>query len=670
MRISKLLVLGTVVVALSVATPLTADIKYHGIAIQKVQFGPGGDVFAQEGDTVDVHIRVTNIDDYGHAVRINGIYDVVHHTSGDVASGNLLAAPFTLTNRNDYHDVTYQYVVAVGDPNPLIDTANTTGTDLGTGLTVTASVESPLNLYAPEIGLDKYADKEAFCEGGTPTVNYTYEVTNTGDEDLTDVEVYDDLGDGTCYPTGPSGDDGDGYLNPDETWTYTCVKTISDTYYNEAEVQASGRYTDAFVNAFDDWTVTATPPPGVDVNPESAEICEGGDPVELCAVVTGGIGNIVYSWTKDGSPMVGETGDCITVSEAGKYCVHIVDETTKCDAEACGTLVVNENPSCILEAAAAPVCPSEGGNYVLAAVTGGTPKYTLVWEITAGAGWAIESGQGTDELVYSVSDVADECATFKLTVTDSKGCETTCDIEVCCTGDTYCTFTQGFYGNAGGTACGGMTTTQIIDAVLGSGVRVGIEGQRSILFTSAADIILRLPAGGTPRVLPAGLNVNANNTAALKDAKLLKGKDDRITNTLVGQVVALTLNMRLHTIPCMDADGFDQALADYVFPEADYICVQQGEDGCIMRYAIPESLQGLSVDALLAKANLALAGDEKLVDGAYEGASFVNELFDECMTIVACPVDPVEICDDECDNDFDGVIDENVEEGDCIILPE
>ena len=37
-------------------------------------------------------------------------------------------------------------------------------------------------------------------------------------------------------------------------------------------------------------------------------------------------------------------------------------------------------------------------------------------------------------------------------------------------GDTFCSFTQGFYGNEGGKACGGMTTREIIDEVLGDGV--------------------------------------------------------------------------------------------------------------------------------------------------------------------------------------------------------
>ena len=62
--------------------------------------------------------------------------------------------------------------------------------------------------------------------------------------------------------------------------------------------------------------------------------------------------------------------------------------------------------------------------------------------------------------------------------------------------------------------------------------------------------------------------------------------------------------------------------------------------------------------------NVALAGAEELVDGAYEGASFINELFDECWTIVTCPVID-EICDNGCDDDFDGYTD--LDDSDCLI---
>jgi len=210
-------------------------------------------------------------------------------------------------------------------------------------------------------------------------------------------------------------------------------------------------------------------------------------------------------------------------------------------------------------------------------------------------------------------------------IADTNDCCNTCELEVLIEecGGGYCTFTQGFYGNEGGTACGGLTTTEIINAVIGDGVFVGARGLDvndvngpSIEFYSAACIIERLPCGGKPRPLPDDLgNVDCNDQTALKDAKLLKNKkDDRITNTLVGQTVALTLNLRLHTIPCEDANGFDLGLGDYTFPEADYICVQQEEDGCIYRYAIPESLQGIPAWVALDMANEALAGAKELVE--------------------------------------------------------
>ena len=57
-------------------------------------------------------------------------------------------------------------------------------------------------------------------------------------------------------------------------------------------------------------------------------------------------------------------------------------------------------------------------------------------------------------------------------------------------------------------------------------------------------------------------------------------------------------------------------------------------------------LQGIPVSFLLEMANDALAGDTALIGGAYAGASFVNELFDECLSIVTCPQeDSCDYCD-------------------------
>jgi hypothetical protein len=54
--------------------------------------------------------------------------------------------------------------------------------------------------------------------------SYTYHVRNSGVFDDTDVVLTDD----NCSPiSDPTGDDGDGVLNPGETWNYTCHTTLS-----------------------------------------------------------------------------------------------------------------------------------------------------------------------------------------------------------------------------------------------------------------------------------------------------------------------------------------------------------------------------------------------------------------------------------------------------------
>src|SRR4051794_40213332 len=52
------------------------------------------------------------------------------------------------------------------------------------------------------------------------SATYTYDLYNSGEFDISDVTVADDL----CSPvSGPTGDDGDGLLNPGEDWTYSCT---------------------------------------------------------------------------------------------------------------------------------------------------------------------------------------------------------------------------------------------------------------------------------------------------------------------------------------------------------------------------------------------------------------------------------------------------------------
>ena len=556
-------------------------------------------------------------------------------------------------------------LIEVGEFNIVTNQVHVDGFDSATPVpdVIDATTSKSALVVSPDINIEKVGDAMAFCEGDDPNVVYTYYVDNTGDEPLTDVEILDD----TCGPLVLT-DNGDGDPNLDigETWTYECEMQVTEDTLNLVIVDANGYWTGAHVSDVNEWEVLELPPPVVTVSPDDATICDANDQT-FCADVTGGIGPFTYSWTLDGVPIIADT-NCITVSEPGEYCVTVYDTETRCDANDCGTLTTVPAPKCSIDSGPTSLCEDDIGILQTYCTTEVADGY--LWEIIDGN--AVIDGND-DEPCVDVNALTLGTITLKLSLYNDvpgddehcwDGCQIVITVEEC--GGGFCTFTQGFYGNKGGRGCG-LKTPDLIDELLliGGPVVVGLPGNSITLGTSDCIIDL-LPAGGTPAVLPAG-DFDCNDTVNDIPSEVLKeskgkgkgnSKPSRFNNVLIGQTVALTLNLRLHEIPCTDANGFDQALGDYVFPDANYICVQQGEEGCIERYEIPESLQGLSVNELLIAANMALAGDEELVAGAYAGASFVNELFDECWTIVSCPVDPVEDCDDGCDNDFDGLVDE------------
>ena len=61
------------------------------------------------------------------------------------------------------------------------------------------------------------------------TITYIYNITNTGDVPLKDVNVTDiqDWGP-DCHPVYVKGDNGNGILDPGETWRYECNYTVPD----------------------------------------------------------------------------------------------------------------------------------------------------------------------------------------------------------------------------------------------------------------------------------------------------------------------------------------------------------------------------------------------------------------------------------------------------------
>jgi hypothetical protein len=226
-------------------------------------------------------------------------------------------------------------------------------------------------------------------------------------------------------------------------------------------------------------------------------------------------------------------------------------------------------------------------------------------------------------------------------------------------GGVFCTFTQGYYGNAGGRKCGGLKTPDLIFSLLltGGPVVVGTPGH-SITLNSSDCIIDLLPAGGTPSVLPSGnFGCPVDGLAPIPSSilKQFNKKESRFNNVLIGQIVALTLNLRLFDIDCAGGEETGD-LASWELP-AEFCTI--GYDGCITKHTAPSGFVGMQVGEILAMANEAIAGEDVGASlSAINGAvSFFNETFDECAEIVSCPIDPVEICDNGCDDDFDGLVD-------------
>ncbi len=127
---------------------------------------------------------------------------------------------------------TYTCSITAGEENTNEDienTASVTAIDEAGGTVSAESETITVDVIAPDIEITKTADPTVVNVGDT--VNYTIVVENTGDSDLFNVNVTDPLP--GCTLTGPSGDDGDDILQPDESWTYTCSITAGEENTNE-----------------------------------------------------------------------------------------------------------------------------------------------------------------------------------------------------------------------------------------------------------------------------------------------------------------------------------------------------------------------------------------------------------------------------------------------------
>jgi len=146
---------------------------------------------------------------------------------------------------------------------------------------------------APSISIEKATNGQDADQPTGPsitvgdTVTWTYVVKNTGNVDLTNVAVTDDQG---VTPSYVSGDDGDGILNPGESWTYTASGTaVEGQYANVGKVTADVPATEGSVSATDPSHYIGVPAkvPAIDIEKTlTNEVVHPGDTATFQIVVT------------------------------------------------------------------------------------------------------------------------------------------------------------------------------------------------------------------------------------------------------------------------------------------------------------------------------------------------------------------------------------------------
>jgi hypothetical protein len=121
--------------------------------------------------------------------------------------------------------------------------------------------------------------------------------------------------------------------------------------------------------------------------------------------------------------------------------------------------------------------------------------------------------------------------TFFFQIADVCGNLAYCDVAFVAPCGNFCTYTQGGYGNAGGTHSNGLNTTQTLDSLLLSGPIVigGGTGDCGFAVATTDCVLGILPAGGPSVPLPADFALDC---------------DEAMNNTLAGQLVTLELNIR------------------------------------------------------------------------------------------------------------------------------
>lgn len=204
----------------------------------------------------------------------------------------------------------------------------------------------------------------------------------------------------------------------------------------------------------------------------------------------------------------------------------------------------------------------------------------------------------------------------------------------------FCTKTQGFYGNTGGSHCNGQTTTQLVTSLLSTNLVIGGNGNTlTITQAEAGCLISKLPAGGSATTI-AGVNTCTSHPGIL----LSNGK---FLNVLLGQTIALGLNLRL-----------DATLGGWTLVNSFTTLASTGCGGTTgapipgteQTFSIPQKVlnelgANKSVSNLFVLANRALSGQYTQTSSSKPSLSEINQAvdainrgFDNCRYLVTSVV--------------------------------
>ena len=178
------------------------------------------------------------------SVATAGVDDIVTYTFDVLNTGNVTLSSLALSSSligtitstkttlgpGESTTATASYRISNRDlPGPLGDTFTAQANDIqGKTVSSTATASVSLTLAAPGISIKKDCIFTAPVKVGDFVV-YTYNVTNNGGQPLSKLSITDAFNWGPiCQPVYIRGDDGNGVLDPGESWWYECSYVVAD----------------------------------------------------------------------------------------------------------------------------------------------------------------------------------------------------------------------------------------------------------------------------------------------------------------------------------------------------------------------------------------------------------------------------------------------------------